>query len=309
MEWLLGSSKETDSKRKSGSEGKTPVDTKKSKSNVGHVKNANYSIKWEFEQNLGSGRDGHTLDHYVHNYVGTLIQTIDRTMGCHFDESEDDEEGKESIQKCVAGTISCWKIKNHNIGNTNLHIVEVLDPISEDLMQVGMLIATLAGDFDTSDLSFNPNRAIYSMFNAAIAQGAMPKEITPNDCGNGFEISGGDIVYIDKLIVHKEFRGLGLGHFMVDSAINVINSHDSLTLIRPFPLQYENERFQNAERPQDYPPVGDINADTSKIRNYYKKLGFKALGPDYMGLWNGYHCPHVLKVSPKLNELLNHYPI
>lgn len=236
MERLLWTSKENNSKRKSESEGKAPVDTKKSKSNVRHVKNSNYSIKWEFEENLGSGRDGNKLDYYVHKYVGTLIQTIDRTTGCHFDESEDDEEGKESIQKCVAGTISCWKIKYHNIGNTNLHIVEVLDPISEDLMQVGMLIATLARDFDTSDLSFNPNRPIYSMFNAAIAQGSMPKEITPNDCGDSDEISNGDIVYIDKLIVHKEFRGLGLGHFMVDSAINVINSQMSLTLIRPFPL-------------------------------------------------------------------------
>ena len=181
MEGLLGSSKEKDSKRKSKSEGKTPVDTKKSKSNVGHVKNANYSIKWEFEENLGSGRDENKLDYYVHKYVGTLIQTVDRTTGCHFDESEDDEEGKESIQKCVAGTISCWKIKNHNIGNNHLHIVEVLDPILEDLMQVGMLIATLAREFDTSNLSFNPNQPIYSMFNAAIAQGTMPKEITPND--------------------------------------------------------------------------------------------------------------------------------
>ena len=45
MEWLEWGN-ENDSKRKSGSEGKTPVDTKKSKSNVGHVKNANYSIKW-----------------------------------------------------------------------------------------------------------------------------------------------------------------------------------------------------------------------------------------------------------------------
>lgn len=62
-----------------------------------------------------------------------------------------------------------------------------------------------------------------------------------NNVGDKYDITQNDCVFIENLHVKKEYRGHGLGLFMIDAAINVVNSAMSLTLIKPYPLQYDDE--------------------------------------------------------------------
>jgi hypothetical protein len=49
----------------------------------------------------------------------------------------------------------------------------------------------------------------------------------------------GDIMYINRIVVDEEYKGMGLGLLLLE-ACDSLNSITSLTLIKPFPLQYEN---------------------------------------------------------------------
>ena len=126
-----------------------------------------------------------------------------------------------------------------------------------------------------------------------------PKPI--NECGDGDEICQGDAVYIDSLHVYKEYRGLGLGLFLIDAAVNVINSQMSLTLINPSPLQHFD--FHDDSHPNDYHIKGSYAQDRNKLIKYYSKLGFKKIG-NMLGVWNGYVLPDLITAEPKLRNLI-----
>ena len=171
---------------------------------------------------------------------------------------------------------------------------------------MGILLETLesrdTGDFP--EALFDPMNPMSSLFRMGRSQGLIPEKVI-NEVGDADEILQGSIVYVEKIVVHKEYRGFGLGIFMLDSAVNVINSSMSLTLINPFPLQYEDVSFHDKMRPHDYPEKGlSFEADGKKIADYYKKLGFKRIGECMLGFWNGYVAPGILKAAPKLKGLI-----
>ena len=254
-----------------------PPQKKSRRAAKGHVENANYVIRWTMEQNLGDGEDENGMDIYVNHYKGTLIQNYESNESGSDDGKIIDEEGR--IER-VAGYITCWKINRHNIGNCGLgSFFEVLDPITEELSDVGILLDSLENSDD--------------------------KDNFINEVGDSCEIIQGAVVYVDKIIVYKEYRGFGLGLFLLDSVVKVINEHMSLTLINPFPLQYEDITIQDDEsRPHEYPDKGtSLKADKQKISNYYRKLGFNRIGANMMGVWNGYITPKLLSAAPKLKDL------
>ena len=180
----------------------------------------------------------------------------------------------------MAGYITCWKINSPNIRDFGLgSFFEVLDPITEELSDVGSLLDALENNDG--------------------------KDNFINEVGDSDEILQGSKVYVDKIIVYKEYRGFGLGLFLLDSAVKVINDHMSLTLINPYPLQYEDITIQDDDsRPHEYPGKGtSLKADRQKISDYYRKLGFERIGKNMMGLWNGYITPKLLSAAPKLKDL------
>lgn len=264
------------------------------------VEDGKFYIQWSMKQNLGYGADENTLDMFANHYTGTLIQRVEKehdSEGQGYGWDEDDR-----YEKRVAGSVSLWRIKSNNIVNNGMGMIECLDPISQELADVAILLQTLEGVDDSSPIDMRSD-PMTALFMHGRAEGSIPKTLV-NEVGDGCEITQGETVYIEKLVVRKEFRGHGLGLFMLDAAANVINGHMSLTLINPFPLQYENESFRNGSRPQDYPVVGSIEDDRRKLEAYYRKLGFKKLGGKMLGMWNGYSQPELLNAAPSLVPLL-----
>jgi len=254
------------------------------------VEDGKFHIQWSMRQNLGGGADENRLDLFVHKYTGKLIQEVERD-DCAY---EYDER--------VAGYITLWKIKS-SFQDYGLNFIELLDPISQELADVAILLQTLHGvdDDEPVDIKSDPMTALFMM---GRSEGFISKSLE-NEVGDANEITQGEVVYVEKLVVHKEFRGHGLGLFMLDAAVHVINSNMSLTLINPFPLQYEDECFHDKKRPQDYPAAGSIAADRKKLQAYYRRLGFEKIGEKLLGVWNGYLQPNLLEVEPKLANLLS----
>ena len=107
--------------------------------------------------------------------------------------------------------------------------------------------------------------------------------------------------------VKKKYRGHGLGLFMVDAAVNVINSDMSLTLLKPFPLQHESRNTSNDYQSTDIP----LEIAKKKLVDYYKKYGFaevELLGEGVevklLGIWNGYRIPELTDVVPQLKKFM-----
>ena len=258
------------------------------------VKDGKFSIKWSMEQNLGMGPDENDLDSYLHRYTGTLIK---KAMNENYEEEER-----------VAGKIQLWRIKAHNIQNHGLRLFDTLDVVSQELAEIGVILETLDGTIEDSPINM-AHDIIRSLMLTARESGAIPKTIKPNEVGEGWEICTGDYVYVDRMIIHKEYRGYGLGLYLLDAAASVINGPTSLTLIKPFPLQHELDSLPRQDidmyaiRPPDYPPKGSLEEDMKKLSAYYRKLGFRKLGNEMLGMWNGYIQPSLLTAAPKLKEI------
>ena len=109
------------------------------------------------------------------------------------------------------------------------------------------------------------------------------------DVGERGEICQGTKLYISKAIVKPEFRGLGLGLYMIDEACRKINDGMSLTIICPSPLD------------EDGRPLGcgrEQSGAIKKLRGHYSKLGFADLGDNSMARWNGYRSLNLRHVCP-----------
>lgn len=65
-----------------------------------------------------------------------------------------------------------------------------------------------------------------------------------NEVGDYDEILQGTQLFVQELVVHDAYRGLGLGLFMLHQAINVIGEHMSLTLLCPNSIYCTPERDQ-----------------------------------------------------------------
>ena len=247
------------------------------------------SISWSFEQALGEGLDGIGEDVYVHRYIGTLKQEP-KDASC-----DDEHETKTK----VAGYIKVYKIHRNNMKDNGVFIHESLDAVSQELSEVSLVLHKLE-----DDCSYAPEGSIFQML--GLDEVVKSAKLT-NDVGDDYEIVQGDCVFVDHLFVKKEYRGHGLGLFMIDAANNVINSPMSLTLINPFPLQHGSQYRDGLPPDCDYQAQGVFKKDEAKVRAYYKKLGFKDIGLEgqamYLGVWNGYNLPRLQQVAPGLEAL------
>jgi len=115
------------------------------------------------------------------------------------------------------------------------------------------------------------------------------EEGVKNDVGGRHEIAvGGTMIYINHVKVKEDFRGLGLGLYMVDEACRKINGRMSLTILRPAPISSSGLAPKERKRA------------IRKLRAYYGLLDFRALGEDYIARWNGYESASLQTVCPHL---------
>jgi hypothetical protein len=78
---------------------------------------------------------------------------------------------------------------------------------------------------------------------------------------------------------------IGLGLFMIEAADAVINGQMSLCVIKPFPLQYEEQGPDPV-----LPPAAE-----AKLRAHYTRIGFAPCpnGSKWMMRWNGRQHPDI----------------
>ena len=183
--------------------------------------------------------------------------------------AEKPHEGDYEKEDC--GEIHCTKILQTNIENDGENLYYTCDAISSELERVAHL---LTANWDKTDSKF------------------------VNDAGDKWEITQGDILYVSTLKVKEEYRGMGLGLFLLDAADRQINSHMSLTLLIPFPLVYEESGVDRS----------NLKADMKRLAAYYKRLGFGSLGwPEsagslFVARWNGYTSPRIETVCPVASQ-------
>lgn len=84
----------------------------------------------------------------------------------------------------------------------------------------------------------------------------------------------GTILCVRDIQLDPQFRGLGLGLYMVDEACRKIDSSDTLGLVM---------------------------ALDPRLRAYFGLLGFQPLGDAFLARWSGYVMPSVTQVCPHLN--------
>jgi ribosomal protein S18 acetylase RimI-like enzyme len=119
------------------------------------------------------------------------------------------------------------------------------------------------------------------------------KEDIVNEVGDRYEICQGTKLYVTKLLIQPEYRGLGLGLYMIDEACRKINDSISLTVLCPASL--DNEGHPNK--------LGDEwMAAHRKLKAYYKLIGMVPLGEKFVARWNGNFYPKLYQVCPHLFE-------
>lgn len=240
-----------------------------------------FRLEWRMTQQMGEGEDRNEEDVYINFYKGALM--LCRPLG-----NEDQKDINEEI-----GCINCYLIHTHNIGNFGSNLWKTLDSVSEELSSVGYILKRLK-DFE-EDSSDEENVSQKS------ATPGIFEEPFVNDVGDGDEITIGNIAYVSEMQVNERFRGLGLGLFMLDAVVRVINGPMSLTLISPSPLQNLFPSDSNAPRNDN-----EIKDASQKLRTHFSRLGFADIGfPGdglLMGRWSGDVQPRLRDVCPHLFE-------
>lgn len=165
-----------------------------------------------------------------------------------------------SVQDKIIGGIDCVKIGSGDLSPTDYPYV--FDCHSADL-------ATFSRVFDE--------------------YGDIPTDVR-NEVGEGTEISQGTKLYVDRVEVDEEFRGLGLGLYLVDEADLKINDVMSLIVLCPAPLNRRGIDMSEAER----------KTAVQKLRTYYRLLNFAPLGDVFVARWNGYISPRLINVCSHL---------
>ena len=105
-------------------------------------------------------------------------------------------------------------------------------------------------------------------------------------------------LYIDEIRLEKEYRGAGLGLYLIDQCEMLNCSNSGVVLITPFPLQYLKRGDRSTLK---------FKADKAKIADHYKLLGYRELGyridggaAEFLAKFNGYMSPHLQDVAPGL---------
>jgi GNAT superfamily N-acetyltransferase len=201
----------------------------------------------------------HSISNVLH-YTGKL-KAEKRHEGDYFNPEKED-----------CGEIHCTKILQTNMENEGENLYYICDCVSSELERVAHL---LTAKWDkTEDGKF------------------------VNEVGDKWEVTQCDILYVSILKVKEEYRGMGLGLYLLDAADRQINSHMSLTLLIPFPLVYEESGVDRS----------NLKADMKRLAAYYKRLGFGSLGwPEsagslFVARWNGYTSPRIETVCPLASQ-------
>ena len=232
--------------------------------------------------NMGDGPDENGQDIFVHEYRGKLVLEID-----------DDEEDEIS-----AGYIKCYQIHLHNIGS---QVFDVLDPVSDALSKVALIIEQL-------DSWRCPSNDDEEILHKLATHGLDRANFVNEVCGDlGLE---GNVNYVDEMYVDERFRGVGLGLFMLDAVTSTLAGQMGLTLITPFPLQFLNQPFRfdpNDGSMRALPPDrAEFEQAKEKLSEHYGLLGFRSIGfPDrfmMLGHWNGLAHPRIKEVCPHLYD-------
>lgn len=261
------------------------------------VPNGHFSIVWRAET-------------FLVDYDSPYVKTVDSLLVKHTGDLmfyPDSVSGLSGGEECTkVGCIECTKISTTQICNERLDRFACLDAKSNELSSVGQLLQALKGAKVVQTTNFGPG----SLFNTATTE---RKELI-NEVGHGFEITSGDVLYIERVDVDEAYRGLGLGLFLIDMADRVINSYMSLCLMIPYPLQWLRRERRAWEQYSTSPvsaeleeariqDVAQFEAAQAKIAAHYKLLGFRRLKhgeTEFMGRWNGEMLPRIQAVCPHL---------
>ena len=102
-----------------------------------------------------------------------------------------------------------------------------------------------------------------------------PKEEIQNE----FEVVDLDLLIIDYVAIHPEFRGLGIAESAIHRTIDIFGTGCGLVACKPWPLQFTPSVAddQEALKRLALPNVSKGEA-LRKLRSYWSRLGFWPLG-------------------------------
>lgn len=98
-----------------------------------------------------------------------------------------------------------------------------------------------------------------------------PKEEIQNE----FETVDLDLLIIDYIVIHPEFRGLGIAESAIHRMIDIFGSACGLVACKPWPLQFTPSIANDpkALKQLAFPDISEGEA-IRKLRSYWSRLGF-----------------------------------
>jgi len=98
-----------------------------------------------------------------------------------------------------------------------------------------------------------------------------PKEEIQNE----FEVVDLDLLIIDYIVMHPEFRGLGIAESAISSVTDIFGTACGLVACKPWPLQFSPSMANDPRAIEQLalPDVGEGEA-IRKLRSYWSRLGF-----------------------------------
>jgi GNAT superfamily N-acetyltransferase len=97
-----------------------------------------------------------------------------------------------------------------------------------------------------------------------------------------------NLLILDRLIILPAFRGQGVGLLALRGLMERFGFGVGIVAMKPYPLQHEAHYLDEAHASERAASgldafSGSVAAATSKLRNYYGRLGFRrVVGTDYM---------------------------
>lgn len=141
-------------------------------------------------------------------------------------------------------------------------------------------------DYFTVFDNWCPGRQIQEFANMFGRKNGSFHDEVDNEVGKPCEIFQCSKLYIEHVEVVKEFRGLGLGLYMVDEACRKINNPFGLTVLSPNPRIYLSWVTEEE--------------GILKLRRHFDFLGFQPLGEYLIARWKGSELPDLQAICPHL---------
>lgn len=102
-----------------------------------------------------------------------------------------------------------------------------------------------------------------------------PKEEIQNE----FEVVDLDLLIIDHIVIHPEFRGLGIAESAIHRMIDIFGMACGLIACKPLPLQF-TPSIANDRKALEQLALPDVSEGEAirKLRSYWSRLGFWPIG-------------------------------